>query len=153
MHGFVRMDVTHAPPNPRRAELTRQANELRSNLLHHVGALGRRRREALDPREQLRRHARGALIGAGVAVLLVAGGLAFAAYKLGTRRSRRGWLPALVGAWRRPEPPPEARPRGAWRAFLDLGKSALLAAAAAAVKQAAVRATAKRMAAPSADPR
>jgi hypothetical protein len=144
MHGFVRMDVTHAPPNRRRDELTRQANALRSNLIQHIDALGRRRRQALDPRVQLRRHFRGVLLGAGVAVLLAAGGLAFAAYKLGERRSRRGWLPALVGAWRRPDAPREARSRGILPAVAKVAKSALLSLAVAAVKQAAVRATAAR---------
>jgi hypothetical protein len=97
--------MNHNGHSKSREELARQANQVRSKLLHTVEVLDQRRHEALDLKLQLQRHVRQVVALAGVALLLTAGAVALAVHRVSTaprRRLRdRGLLVRQM--WRHPD--------------------------------------------------
>ena len=76
-------------------EIEREIEHLRSRLDRSLAELDKRRHQLTDVRLQVRRHP-GALIGAGGALVLVIGGIAFAV----VRAQRRDRLPARAHRFR-----------------------------------------------------
>lgn len=97
--------MNHNGHGKSRDDLTRQANKVRSKLLHTVEVLDQRRHEALDLKLQLQRHMRTVLALSGIALVVTAGAVALAVHRISTaperrRRDRR----RLVGhMWRHPD--------------------------------------------------
>jgi hypothetical protein len=83
-----------APAGP--PALERQADAIRERLGGEVDELGRRGRDALDLRLQLRRHP-GKFAAAGA--LLVAGAVGRILWGLARRRQARGWRGRLRRLW------------------------------------------------------
>jgi hypothetical protein len=99
-----------------RDELTRQANLVRTKLLHTVEQLDHRRHEVLDLRLQLRRHLRDLAIVGGILLVATSAGVALAVQRIANaaQRRRRGrWILAR-DLWRHPD----RAMRGERRSFL-----------------------------------
>jgi hypothetical protein len=85
-----------------RDDITLEANQVRSKLLHTVEQLDQRRHEALNLSHQLRTHLGRLAIVAGVAVLATAAVIGLVAGRIATVAHRRRGLLSPSG-WRRPE--------------------------------------------------
>ncbi|HEX8795669.1 MAG TPA: hypothetical protein VF765_32185 [Polyangiaceae bacterium] len=81
--------MNHNGHGKSREDLARQANQVRSKLLHTVEVLDQRRHEALDLKLQLQRHVRQVVALAGLALLLTSGAVALAVYRMSTSSERR----------------------------------------------------------------
>ena len=127
-------------PTPERDALLHKANSVRADLLHHIDLLERRRRVALDVPRQIRRHFRGAVVVAGLGVLLLSAGVAFAVHGVVTRHQRRRAkrLDALLTVWRRPDLVVRAK-RTLWTSLRGAVLSGLASAAIAGFKWGAER--------------
>jgi hypothetical protein len=88
-----------------REELEREADLVRSKLLHTVERLDQRRHDALDLRLQVRRHLGQLALAAGLLVLVSAGVVTLVVHRVATaaeRRRRARWRLART-VWHHPE--------------------------------------------------
>jgi hypothetical protein len=94
-----------APPQADRDHLEAEANVARARLVRTLGALDRRRHELADVRLQVRRHAGGVMLAAGVVVGAVGLAVAIDVVRARRRAERRprARLELLRRLWRRPE--------------------------------------------------
>lgn len=96
--------MNHNGHSKSREDLARQANQVRSKLLHTVEVLDQRRHDALDLKLQLQRHVRQVLALTGLALVLTAGAVALAVYRVSTSDQRRRRDRRLLArqVWTRP---------------------------------------------------
>jgi hypothetical protein len=88
-----------------RAQLMAKADMARARLLHTVAELDRRRHDALNVGNQVRRHMTGLLVLAGVSVVGLAGGALYIVHRAATaasRRRRERWR-VMRRVWAHPE--------------------------------------------------
>lgn len=87
-----------------RDELARQANLVRSKLLHTVEQLDQRRHEVLDLHMQLQRHVRQLVIAGGILLVATGASVALVVHRIShaaERRRRSRWTLAK-DVWRHP---------------------------------------------------
>ena len=96
----------HGGENGRlRADLLRQADEMRTKLVRTVERIDQRRHEAFNVRRQVERHLKQLAIAAGLVVVGAAGVSAYVAYRAVTavhRRRQARWQLAR-SAWKQPD--------------------------------------------------
>lgn len=111
-----------------RDDLARQANQVRTKLLHTVEVLDQRRHEAIDLKLQLQRHVRQVVALAGVAIVLTAGVVALAVHRLSTAPERRRRNRRLLARqmWRHPDRVLRRTRRGGRPFAVELLRSILL---------------------------
>jgi hypothetical protein len=125
-----------------REDLTQEAFEVRSKLLHTVEELDQRRRGAADFRVQFERHARDFAMVGGVVLAVTASAVALLVGRGATavdRRRRNRWRLAKR-LWQKPERAMRAERRSF---FGEIARSLLLAIVTTAVTLPARRAVAK----------
>lgn len=116
-----------------RANLEKQANEVRAKLLHTVEQLDQKRHETLDLRVQLDRHLRQLVIFGVVALACTAAVAALVVQRVASaaeRRRRMRWSLAK-GVWRHPERAMRVQRRRSF--FYGLVRAVLLAIATTAI--------------------
>lgn len=127
--------MNHNGHNKSRDDLARQANQVRSKLLHTVEVLDQRRHEALDLKLQLQRHVRQIVGMAGAALVLTAGVVAFAVHRLSTapERRRRDRVRLVRQMWRHPDRVIRGARREGRPFLVEVGRSVLLGIASTAL--------------------
>lgn len=97
--------MNHNGHGKSRDDLTRQANQVRSKLLHTVEVLDQRRHEAIDLKLQLQRHVRTVMALAGIALLVTSAAVAFAVHRISTapERRRRDRRRLVLQMWHHPD--------------------------------------------------
>ncbi len=135
-----------------REALAREANRVRTKLLHTVEELDHRRHQAVDLRLQLERHARQLLAMGGILLVATAGLVGLVVHRVSTspqRRRRERWALAR-DVWRHPD----RALRGERRSFFGtLVRSVLLSVISAALTVPARRAVAALVPGPVDEPR
>lgn len=123
--------MNHNGHGKSREELARQANQVRSKLLHTVEVLDQRRHEALDLKLQLQRHVRQVVVLAGIALVLTAGVVALAVHRVSTAPQRRRRDRRLLArqVWRHPDWTLRSTRREGRPFFAELFRSVLLGVA------------------------
>jgi hypothetical protein len=106
-------------------ELEREVAGLRNRLGALIGELGRRRREAMDVRLQVRRHPVSVVLGTAVVLGLVGLGIAAVVHRRRQARSVRGRILALRRALVSLTEPTERGDPGMGRNLLTSGGSAM----------------------------
>jgi hypothetical protein len=88
-----------------RADLVRQADEMRTKLARTVERIDQRRHDAFDLRKQVERHLRQLAIAAGVVVVGAAGLSAYLGYRVVTagHRRRQARLRLAKSMWTQPD--------------------------------------------------
>ena len=125
-----------------REDLSREAYQVRSQLVRTVDELDDRRHGALDFRMRLKRHLRNLAVAGGLLLVATAAAVAVVASRVATapdRRRRNRWRLAKR-LWRHPEKAMRAERRSF---FGEVGRSLLLAIASTAVTVPARRWAAK----------
>jgi hypothetical protein len=127
--------MNHHGHGKSREELARQANQVRSKLLHTVEVLDQRRHEALDLKLQLQRHLRQVVALAGVALALTTVGVAVAVHRISTapERRRRDRVRLLGQLWTHPDRVIRGARREGRPFFVELLRSVLLGVASTAM--------------------
>lgn len=120
--------MNHNGHGKSRDELARQANQVRSKLLHTVEVLDQRRHEALDLKLQLQRHVRQVVALAGVALVLTAGAVALAVHRISNAPARRRRDRRLLArqVWRHPDRVVRSTRREGRPFLVELVRSVLL---------------------------
>ncbi len=127
--------MNHNGHGKSRDDLTRQANQVRSKLLHTVEVLDQRRHEALDLKLQLQRHVRTVIALAGIALVVTSAAVAFAVHRISTapERRRRDRRRLLGQMWRHPDRVIRGARREGRPFFVELLRSVLLGVASSLV--------------------
>jgi tRNA/tmRNA/rRNA uracil-C5-methylase (TrmA/RlmC/RlmD family) len=127
--------MNHNGHGKSRDDLARQANQVRSKLLRTVEVLDQRRHEALDLKLQVQRHVRQIVAMAGIALVLSAGLVAFAVYRISTapERRRRDRVRLVRHMWHHPDRVIRGAKREGRHSLVELGRSVLLGIASTAL--------------------